>query len=165
MKNILIIILLFITNSMWSQTIEKQVIGTLGGDYSNGNRSVNATAGEAIVQTFTSGSFILLQGFQQANNENVSVEEIEIDANYKLYPNPTTNATLLEITSVSQSTTVTVNVYSPLGSIIQSNIMSLEPNSKSSLSIDLSNQSNGMYFVEIVDSSNKMAQKIKVIKQ
>ncbi|MBI5220178.1 MAG: SprB repeat-containing protein [Bacteroidia bacterium] len=53
------------TLNCFSQTPERQVISSSGGDYSNTSLQFNFTIGEAVVQTFQNSGLILTQGFQQ----------------------------------------------------------------------------------------------------
>lgn len=66
MKYIIIALLLF-TSVSFSQSIERQVIGSSGNTLSNGTVSLDFTVGELAVTTITDGSVVLTQGFHQAN--------------------------------------------------------------------------------------------------
>ncbi|MBI5220095.1 MAG: SprB repeat-containing protein [Bacteroidia bacterium] len=48
-----------------AQTLERQVVSSSGGYYSNTSLRFNFTIGEAVIQTFQNSGFILTQGFQQ----------------------------------------------------------------------------------------------------
>ncbi|WP_299680332.1 hypothetical protein [uncultured Tenacibaculum sp.] len=65
MKQFLFIIILLITSSLSSQTIERTVIGSSGTTFSNANASMNFTIGELVVTTNSNGTIILNQGFHQ----------------------------------------------------------------------------------------------------
>ncbi|MBI5217417.1 MAG: SprB repeat-containing protein, partial [Bacteroidia bacterium] len=53
-----------------AQTLERQVISSSGGEYSNTSLQFNFTICEAVVQTFQNSGLILTQGFQQPSIVN-----------------------------------------------------------------------------------------------
>ncbi len=65
MKQFLFIILLLITSSLSSQTIERTVIGSSGATLSNVSGSINFTVGELAVATYSNETAIVNQGFHQ----------------------------------------------------------------------------------------------------
>jgi len=71
MKKIIIniISLLIVAVNLKGQTINRQVIPTSGGYYSNGAGSLSWTLGETITPTLQSGSNMLTQGFQQPESQ------------------------------------------------------------------------------------------------
>jgi hypothetical protein len=56
---------LFITCILNAQTPPQQVISSGGGYYANSNGSVSVTIGEMVIQTLSTGTNILTEGFQQ----------------------------------------------------------------------------------------------------
>jgi hypothetical protein len=83
---------LFLTGScVQAQIISQQVTSTTGAYSAVGSYSLSYTVGEmAAVETFTGGSTILTQGFQQPNDIINGLLDIERDANgsFIVYPNP-----------------------------------------------------------------------------
>ncbi|SNR15292.1 hypothetical protein [Tenacibaculum jejuense] len=65
MKQFIFIIGLLFSVTMFSQTLERTVIGSTGKTLSNTNGSINFTVGELVVTTNSNGTAILNQGFQQ----------------------------------------------------------------------------------------------------
>ncbi|MCH2034321.1 MAG: hypothetical protein MK202_12495 [Tenacibaculum sp.] len=65
MKQFLFITTLLITASLYSQTIERTVIGSSGTTLSTANASLDFTIGDLVVTTSSNGSNTLTQGFQQ----------------------------------------------------------------------------------------------------
>ncbi|SRR6056297_1470946 len=91
MKNQLVIVLLtLLTCSVYSQNLERQLIGSTGGLSSGSSATLSYSVGEAVTETFSSSSIILNQGFQQGYaDEQTSVERItNAGFNILVYPNP-----------------------------------------------------------------------------
>ncbi|MGB1041748.1 MAG: T9SS type A sorting domain-containing protein, partial [Flavobacteriales bacterium] len=140
MKTILTLILTTTTLCLSAQTIERQVIGSLGNTSTTAGVTITSTLGEVAVATKTSTNIMLTEGYQQANDSNsVSIAEIANIPKLKLYPNPTTNTAKLEITANFNSAT-TIAVYSLDGKLISSNSLALTSGIESSIQIDVSNQ-------------------------
>ena len=60
----------------YSQILERQVISSSGGEYSNTNLNLNFTLGEAVTETFQNSGLILTQGFQQSLPERILIIKI-----------------------------------------------------------------------------------------
>ena len=160
------ITLLLCTTSIlsFSQSIERQVIGSTGETSITSSFIVTSTVGEVAIATLASSSTILTQGYQQAIIGNsISVNEIENITKMTLCPNPTTNNSKLEITA-EKSSQVTVAIYSAQGKLIENNTLELEPGIQSSVQLNVANQDSGVYFVRITEG-NKNMKTLRLIKQ
>ena len=164
MKTILTTLAILGTMSLSAQTIEKQVIGATGGTATAGTVIVTATVGEVSVKTL-SGTLTLTQGYQQGSTGPVSVEEIKVDANYKLYPNPTTNGAKLEITTLNLDADASILLYSKEGKLLSTQKVILTSGVKSTVTIDLKSKEKGVYFVKILDSKSEISKTLRVVKQ
>ena len=65
MKRIYIFLFLLICTQAGAQSLSPKVIASAGGYFTSANASLSWTLGETIGQTFTNGSYMLTQGFQQ----------------------------------------------------------------------------------------------------
>ncbi|CAM1345260.1 hypothetical protein [Tenacibaculum amylolyticum] len=65
MKQFIFIIILLISSSLFSQTLERTIIGSSGQTLSNANASINFTVGELVTTTNSNGTITLNQGFHQ----------------------------------------------------------------------------------------------------
>lgn len=166
MKTILIVCLMLGGISSQSQTIQKQVIGSLGGISSGGSYSVDCTVGETVIDTFSSGSFVLYQGYHHANDSsNVSsLKEVILSVNYNLYPNPTANNSKLEITA-NRATNCSVTLFSAEGRLIQNSLVDLNAGVQSVIELNISTQASGVYFVRITQDNNTPIKTLRLIKQ
>jgi uncharacterized protein (DUF58 family) len=81
-----------------AQSVERQVVGVAGFDGSAGGVQLSATVGEAVTFSAQTGSFLLSQGFQQPENQRVSIEPAwAAEVSYRLYPNPTYGKASLQL--------------------------------------------------------------------
>jgi hypothetical protein len=70
----------------------QEVITSAGDFHSAGGYSVSWTIGEPVIETFTSGSTVLTQGFQQPILISVSIyENPELNFEINVFPNPTSD--------------------------------------------------------------------------
>ena len=101
------------------------------------------------------GNFVIQAPTFNANNEaTLSVGEFEnFKSNLKLYPNPTSNNLTISNDAYSIESIEVINLQ---GQTLFKNTYS----SQNSISIDLSNYSNGMYFINVNNKTN-----IKIIKK
>ncbi|MBN1339100.1 MAG: hypothetical protein JXA03_07245 [Bacteroidales bacterium] len=76
MKTLISILLavVFITVTGFSQSIERYVVASSGDHYSNANISLSWTLGEPATSTWTAGNIILTEGFQQPDVIEVSLK-------------------------------------------------------------------------------------------
>ncbi|MBK9543408.1 MAG: T9SS type A sorting domain-containing protein [Bacteroidetes bacterium] len=158
MKNIFLWpVLLAITHATCAQSLSPSVVSPGGSFSSNGGYSLSQTTGESsMVETFTSGSAILTQGFQQAEDGFVRVPEI-MNSGYSIevFPNPGNGHFYLEI-KASHTTKVSVRVMDIIGQPVWTNpILSVGVAGRHLL--DLSALSNGVYMAQlsVFDESGK----------
>ena len=148
-----------------AQSLERQVIGTAGGTFVGNSLLVTSTVGESVVKTFTTGTVLLTQGYQQAESNSTTIEEVEVTANYKLFPNPTVGNATLELVTKNTDADVSIIIYTVDGKLIYSKSLTLYSDIKSSVQIDLSNQANGVYYINILDSKSELSEVIQLLKQ
>ncbi len=119
MKNILSLsFLLCISTLSFSQTNSPNVVAS-GGDYFVGGTFTNSyTIGEmAMVETFTSGTFMLTQGFQQPYAFPLGVAATETSHEFSAFPNPTSGQVAFQYNLTSDSK-ISVAVFDALGQIV-----------------------------------------------
>ncbi len=141
--------LLFLIHSVSAQSLSPMVVSPAGSFNSNGGYSLSQTVGEmTMVQTFTTVSAILTQGFQQPAATGVGVSELQNEL-YKMdvFPNPGPGNFHVDIT-VAKAVKMRVRVIDVLGKLVL-NIpeQSIEGNHRQVL--DLSAKSNGVYMLQL----------------
>lgn len=168
MRTLLSLSLILISFYGQSQSIQKQVIGSLGGISSGGNYELNCTVGEAAIDTFSSGSILLYQGYHHVtdSNRNTSVKETtSLTINCLLYPNPTRGKATLKFTRAPSSTHLRIQVYTLAGKLISTSQVDVGNSSVTTSSIDVGKESAGVYFVRITDIQSNYSTSLRLIKQ
>ena len=73
-----------------AQSLAPSVIASYGKWSNNGGFTLSATSGEMMIQTFTGGTNILTQGFQQPDDKDVGIQQLTEDGlTINIFPNPT----------------------------------------------------------------------------
>ena len=141
-----------------AQTISKKVIGAAGKTQSNSNLQVSWTLGEPVVGLMTaSGRNQLANGYYPALNLQVlSVEDNAIEAQIKVFPNPTSQ--FLYVTH-PELIAFGINIVDLNGKQVYSGTISKEQ------PLDVSNYSQGMYLVTIENKTTKQKNTYKIIKK
>ncbi|WP_339886829.1 CotH kinase family protein [uncultured Flavobacterium sp.] len=100
------------------------------------------------------GSFVIQAPTFNANNESLSANQFELfNSSLKLYPNPTSNSLTISNNDFAIESVQVINLQGQV--LYKSNALN-----QNEVTIDLSNYSNGMYFVNVNNKTN-----IKVIKK
>lgn len=97
-------------------TVSPAVVASVGSDTLIGNTNISYTVGEACIQTLTVGNTnIVSQGFQQPNYDIVvSIVDGELPEHIKIFPNPTTDAVMVQVGNKQYTATV----YDLLGQVV-----------------------------------------------
>ena len=163
MKRALLIFSIFaFAAAVSAQTLSPTVIAS-GGNYASANgTSLSYTIGEmSAVQTFTAGSTILTQGFQQPNDIINGLLDIEKgpDGSFSVYPVPA--QTILwfgyEFTEAGK---VEVNMTNVLGQKMNFALNEGYDNGKHVHSFDCSTYASGNYFLTVKFTSPSGQEKI-----
>ncbi|MGB1039672.1 MAG: T9SS type A sorting domain-containing protein [Flavobacteriales bacterium] len=168
MKYLSIISLLWFSVSSYSQSIQKQVIGSFGGISSGGNYEIDCTVGEAVIDTFSSGSILLYQGFHHAtdSNRNTSLAKLTpLTLDFVLFPNPTSDKATLRLTGATKSAQLTIQVFTVAGKLVSTSALELATSATSEALIDIGNESAGVYFVRIADAKSGYSKSLRLVKQ
>ena len=153
-----LILFMFVATFGYSQTISKKVIGAAGKTQINSNLQVSWTLGEPVVGLMTaSGRNQLANGYYPALNLQVlSVEDNAIEAQIKVFPNPTSQ--FLYVTH-PELIAFGINIVDLNGKQVYSGTISKEQ------PLDVSNYSQGMYLVTIENKTTKQKNTYKIIKK
>ncbi len=154
MRYLITIITFFLALNINAQQIEKQVISSTGNDVSAGGLQISQTVGEVAVETYTSGSFILGQGFQQVEeidkDTTIAIKEIDMIVNYNLYPNPTNDVINIEL-ELNANASLQITLVNVQGKIISQKTLALKKDKQSVIQFNLDNESKGIYFLQFQD--------------
>ena len=147
---------LFFHAQCFSQQLTHEVLGSSGGEFSNGNIQLDWTLGELSVETMSVSSVILTEGFQQAELILVSTKNIDYDVNIISYPNP-----FLSYINIQKDTDKTLHLecMDVLGRLLKSEMLT-----ENIQQIDLQHLASAIYFLKITDNNGRLIQVIKIQK-
>jgi Secretion system C-terminal sorting domain len=148
MKRLLIMLLgLFWVLSLKSQTLSPQVVATSGTSYSSPAGQMDFTIGEVIIASMISGSNVLTQGIHQPEINFTSIEAIDNEFAFSLYPNPTDQFVTIES---SKEMEMRVSIYDAIGqAIVVSDLFTKK------ITLDLQVLASGYYLLVITNASGK----------
>lgn len=141
---------------IWAQSLSHQVISSLGND----NPQLSFTVGESIIETAEEGSFVLTQGFHQAEQASVSIDrELAALVDYRLYPNPAKDQIHLELSS-SRPLDLQLAMIDIRGrKIRKAKRLLIQDQHKESF--DVSQISAGIYVLQIMNKQGKLLYSLK----
>ena len=154
MKKLLFLFLMTATG--YSQSISKQVIGAAGKTQSSGNSKLSWTIGEPVVGLMTAGGNQLGNGYYPALNlKSLSVEDNMMDAQLRVYPNPTSQSLYVSHPDMNSFGITIVDLNGK--QLYSGSINKEEP-------LDVSNYTQGMYLITIENTATNKKNTYKIIK-
>ena len=135
----------------------QEIISTSGDYFESTDASISWTIGESMIETYSNGTNVLTQGFQQSRLTPSSVYELEDSGiSVNIAPNPTTDFIHLYIDNYAD---INYQIYDFNGKIIrQADVNSVET------MISFSNLSYAAYFLKIMKGT-QIIKTFQVIKQ
>jgi hypothetical protein len=136
---------------------QQHVVATSGNTVQNTSGSISWTLGEPVITTFSTGSKVLSQGFQQGGI-SVSSHVVDKTSEFKINiaPNPTSNWILL---SVEQPKDLQYQLYNFNGKLLQSkSIVGLTTR------IDFAGLASGSYIIKVMKGKIEM-KSLMIVKQ
>ena len=165
LKLLLIVIAVSLAYTGTSQELSRHVFSAGGGNYQSGAIHVSWTIGQAEpVATSYQPTVIISAGFQQFDDQMVSVEEVNVESNFLVYPNPCSEYIRLDV-QFEQSSSLSYKLYDFSGKMLLSKEMPVQATSFQEV-IDLSDLAPGMYnLMVIIDNGNTTSyESIKLIR-
>jgi hypothetical protein len=129
-----------------AQTSSPEALSS-GGGFATGSGFTNSfTIGQgSLPETFSAGTFMLTQGFQQPADGTTGFAPASDPFLFGAFPNPTSGQLFLEY-DLENAAEITVEVFDVLGQPVYSEISSRTTGHQIQ-SVNISNQANGIYFV------------------
>ncbi len=142
--------------SVNAQTASPELVSSAGESFNNTSYQLDWSIGEGITATHSAGDYVITQGLHQGSYVITSVEDLALDINISVYPNPTTD--LINLTSFQNLTGLAVIVTNINGKILQQTevINKVEQ-------LNFSDYENGIYFLTI-KQKNQLIKSFKIIK-
>ena len=153
-----------------AQSLTPQVVSSSGGFFSNTSGMLSFTIGEmTAIETFTSASNILTQGFQQPWDFSTSLPEyIDQDLSFAIYPNPS-DGNFNVVTGAEADDKIILKITDMLGKEIFRREF-FQQNSLNIIPLNLYDMATGIYMAAItikekISGSEKyFFQKLQIIK-
>ncbi len=159
MKVFFTTISILLYSCLFSQTIQPEVLSSSGDFYSNSSAQLSFTFGEMIVETVSSSSNIITQGFQQPEQESVGIEETKNQLHVVLYPNPSKE--LLNIDLSEKEFEINLTIYDATGKVIKQQYI---PSWQQKVTLNINSFSSGYYIMTLVSSDNQYQSSYKLQK-
>lgn len=166
MKNIsFIIVSLLWTCSVFAQlTADRQVISNAGLTLSSGSLSHEFTVGESVIGAANSDEFLATQGFHQGNaGPASSLDHLLKEGTLVLYPQPAEEVLFIRLNS-PYPTPLQVNLYDLLGRKMTLNNAELSAQ-QAEVQFNLSQWSEGTYFLRVTDDNGNLVHRQKWVKR
>ena len=155
MKITSIITFTLFASAAFSQSIERQVIASVGGDASASNIQASYTVGEAVIATGSASNVIVTQGFQQPTVSSVGIEEMDNGLSVNVYPNPVSDNLRVEINAKNELL-VNATIYDMQGKSTGVSVSNLKVNRTLKHALDVSALSTGQYFISFTDDKSTL---------
>jgi hypothetical protein len=130
-----------------AQTSSPEVIASAGDYFSGAGLTNSYTVGElALVETYTTGTFMLTQGFQQPPDGAIGIPTFGTGTTpMTIFPNPGNGLFFLDY-DLDQTAVVVVEVFDVLGQVVYTE-QTNRSNGSQHQAVDISTQADGVYFV------------------
>ncbi|MEL6842945.1 MAG: T9SS type A sorting domain-containing protein [Bacteroidota bacterium] len=134
-------------SAVQAQSLERQVLGTVGGHLVGTQVQLSSTGGEVATATLQ-GTLTLTQGFQQTTESEITAVEPTLALQYRLYPNPAQDWIQVELASDRQAE-LHWTLVDGLGRTLKQSAQPIRVStSQQVIKIDLREQSAGVYYLQ-----------------
>lgn len=140
---------IFLLSLLYTLAVSAQeVVSTQGDSYSNASANIDFTIGEIVINTRTSGTIELTQGFHQTNWNFVGIQDHSPSFNATIFPNPTSE--VLNIRT-SAHKNVSFTVFDTKGNLVLQDKLTAEQTT-----IQVSKLATGSYSVVLKDHTQNL---------
>ncbi len=162
-KKLLLFLFLCAGYNIRAQSLSGSVVSTSGAFYANGSGMLSVTIGEmTMVNTFSGGTSILTQGFQQPWDFGVGISELHQTGSFVVYPNPTSGSLNVLMNDVTAAP-AWISVYDGTGRLVLKR--SFHPGAfLAPVELSLVPFDNGIYLLEISSPNANYQSKINLVK-
>lgn len=146
----------------WSygQSLSPEVISTAGDHFATANAQLSWTLGEPIIETLNgSGAAMLTQGFHQTNLMVTALEDLAVDFQVRVYPNPTVG--WLNVEAEEAPAAFGLELFDATGRLLRSSPVEPESGLRT---LDLSGYAPGLYLLRLHTQGRKTIKTFKVFK-
>ena len=165
MKLLLMLIAITLAGSALSQEMPRHVFAAGGGNFESSAMHVSWTIGQSSpVETSSGAGIIFSPGFQQFDDQMVSVKENSIEGSFLVFPNPCTEFVQIDI-ELERTATIDYILYDFSGKMLLNKEIPTRATNHQEV-IDLHDLAPGMYnlMLQINNGSTISQESIKLIK-
>lgn len=156
MKYLIILVVLGCTTVARGQSADLQLIGSVGGDFADASIDVNFSAGEAIIETQSSASIIVNQGFHQPLELISGLNELNLGEEITLFPNPVSAGLNIEFSdNANTSGKVEVLVFNANGQIVLREESTVLGGNGAQIQVDMRTLEPGHYLIQLQDANGR----------
>jgi hypothetical protein len=135
----------------------QEVISSQGNTYSNGTNTVDYTIGETVIATVSNGTNDVTQGFHQTKLTVTSIEDLDVNLNANIYPNPTSDKVVINMDNYEN---MRFMLFDASGKVIHEAIIT-----SAITEINVSGYAFGNYLLSITDINNTKLKTYQIIKK
>ncbi|MEM7102794.1 MAG: T9SS type A sorting domain-containing protein [Bacteroidota bacterium] len=143
----------------YSQSVSPEVIASNGDHVVGSGVEVSWTIGESVIATFDAGATQLTQGFHQPDLVITSIEDLAVEIDLKVYPNPTSGIVTIAYSNFAEP--LKFSVYDVLGRQLLTEEAKV---ANSPLTLDLTSFVAGSYFLHVTDQHSQTLKTFKILK-
>jgi len=153
-----LVVALAMTHLAISQTVSPELISSSGDSFSNATYQLDWSVGECITATHSAGAYVITQGFHQNTYIITAVEDLRVEIEMSVYPNPTSDLISLKVES-SKVESMQYTITDLSGKVLQT--VKMQSNIEQ---INFSSYANGTYLIT-VSENNQLIKSFQIIKK
>ena len=155
-----LIILLFVSTTIFSQSLEPSTLGPQGGFDRAKNIIMEWTLGEMFTETVRPGDQIITQGFIQPALK-IEQEKNTVQCAVDVYPNPVSEILKIQVQGCADRAYV-ISLFSRDGLRVMSTSL---PPGESTSDVDMSSLPSGLYLLKVTAPSTSLYESYRIIKK
>ncbi len=145
-----------------AQSLIPEVIASAGDIFTSKNGSLSWTLGEAVIETISSESSLLTQGFQQSFLQILKVDSPEDpNVDISVYPNPVNDVLTIEITSLENDPQIQLELFDFVGQRIYVETIETQTHKEQ---LDVSRFSSSLFVLRVVNLNSHLTESFKIHK-
>lgn len=164
MKTLILLLTLLAPCLLTAQTIERKVIASSGSNtIAVTGAQVSQTIGESMVKSYSPGTLIVSEGFQQSADSLVSVHDGFDATSFTIFPNPVGDQLNLRI-EATQSLDLQASFVDVLGRQVPIPAQRIRVDGSQSATFDFSGVTTGTYLLMLRDNETGAIRSLQVRK-
>jgi len=157
-KNYLLFLVIFFSSSfIFAQSIQNALISSGGASVISGGIRMEYSIGEPIIETVSSGSNTLTQGFHQTTLSLVAIENCTLFSEVSIYPNP--SSSYIHVDIPAEYDMLYIRLFDALGKLVAE-----YQDVSGAITITVEQLPIGIYYLQLINSKDTKFKTYKVVK-